>query len=114
MLENEIYNSLNKKFDELKVFLQSNTDFGCRYFFIDNLLAEETALKISNKFPSTDNMRYLNSHREKKYTSKDFNKYDNILEETALALQSKKVIEIIEKLPVSSNKLETQCFMPVV
>ena len=71
MLENEIYNSLNKKFDELKVFfLQSNTDFGCRYFFIDNLLAEETALKISNKFPSTDNMRYLNSHREKNILQK--------------------------------------------
>ncbi len=99
MLENEIYNSLNKKFDELKdSFFQSNTDFGCRFFFVDNLLPEETAIKISNKFPSTGNMRYLNSYREKKYTSKDFNKFDNILEETALALQSKKVIEIIEKI----------------
>lgn len=99
MLEEEIYNSLDKNFDKLKTFFsQSNVDFGCRFFFVDNLLTEDTAIKISNKFPSTENMRFLNSHREKKYTSKDFNKFDNILEETALALQSEKVVEIIEKI----------------
>jgi len=99
MLENEIYRSLDTKFDALKIFFtQSNADFGCRYFFLDNLLSEETAIKIANTFPSTNKMRFLNSHREKKYTTKDFNNFDNILEETALALQSKKVIEIIEKI----------------
>ena len=70
MLENEIYNSLNKKFDELKVFFYNQILTLAAGIFIDNLLAEETALKISNKFPSTDNMRYLNSHREKNILQK--------------------------------------------
>ena len=111
MLENKIHERLSENFDTLKdFFMKSNLDFGCRYFFIDDLLPEDIAINISNKFPPIENMRFLNSHREKKYTSKDFKKFDRALEETALALQSKKVIEIIEKITGIKKQVGDQTF----
>lgn len=99
MIENEIYISLSSNLDKLKnFFYNSNKDFGCRYFYLDNLLPKNIANDIANKFPKIEHMRLLNSYREKKYTSKNFKKFDKILEEVALGLQSKRVVEIIEKI----------------
>jgi len=79
-------------------FINSNKDFGTRYCFIDNLLPDEIALKIAENFPKITKMRLLNSHREKKYTSKNFKSFNKLIYDTALAFQQKEIINTISEI----------------
>jgi len=102
-LESEI-TKLNNNFNN------SNKDFGCRYCCIDNFLPEDVVNIISNKFPSYKSMRFLNSHREQKYTSKQFSQFDPIISEVAFSLQHPEVIKIIEKITGIKNQMGDPSF----
>lgn len=71
-----------------------NTHFGA----IDNLLPLELARKIFVAYPSFAEMRFLDSFRERKYTSKSLDKFDPLISDITFAFQDKRVIRKIAEL----------------
>lgn len=69
-----------------------------RFTAIDDLLPEEIAFNIFNAFPPFDQMRLLDSFREKKYTSKSLEKYDPLIADITFAFQDPKVIAKVAEL----------------
>ena len=74
-------------------FLKSKATIG--YFFIDDLLPEELALEIHNKFPTTDKAVRKKNLREFKFTAYQMDLYDSLLEDLIYAFQDEKVIQLI-------------------
>jgi Rps23 Pro-64 3,4-dihydroxylase Tpa1-like proline 4-hydroxylase len=87
-----------KKLDAAALFSESIGDVGVRYSFIDDLLPNDLALKISNAFPCPDQMRLMSSFREKKYTSKNFDQLNPILKDITFAIQDESVIQLVEEI----------------
>lgn len=80
-------------------FAASETEgVNVRCFWSDNLLPEQIAKAIDNAFPSPDHMRLISSFRERKYTSKDFDRFDPTLKEISFAFQDPAVIKAIEDI----------------
>ena len=77
-------------------FLKSKATIG--YFFIDDLLPEELALEIYNKFPTTDKAVRKKNLREFKFTAYQMDLYDSLLEDLIYAFQDEKVIRIISEI----------------
>lgn len=85
----------NKK--ELKSqFLKNKKNIG--FFYLDNLLPNELALNIFNKFPSLDETVKRKNLREKKYTAFQMDKYDSLLEKVIYAFQDKKIVDLIANI----------------
>lgn len=96
--------SNNKK--QLKEqFNNSAFEVGVRYFFIDDLLPDDIAIKIYNQFPISSSMRLMNSIREKKYTTKDFNKFHPILKDITFAFQEKTIVKLVEEITGIMNQV---------
>ena len=94
-----ILSRLESSVDSLsRQFASSSSEVGVRYFALDELLPMAFALKISSVFPATQSMRLMSSFREKKFTSKNFEKFDPILRDITFALQDPRVISIIERI----------------
>ncbi len=76
------------------------TDKGTRTRFaaIDNLLPEDIARKFFDVFPPLEEMRLMNSFREKKYTSKTLDKFDSLISDITFAFQDERVIETVSKI----------------
>ena len=77
-------------------FLKSKATIG--YFFIDDLLPEELALEIYNKFPTTDKAVRKKNLREFKFTAYQMDLYDSLLEDLIYAFQDEKVIQLISEI----------------
>ena len=77
-------------------FLKSKATIG--YFFIDDLLPEELALEIHNKFPTTDKAVRKKNLREFKFTAYQMDLYDSLLEDLIYAFQDEKVIQLISEI----------------
>lgn len=92
-----ICNQLTKNRVVLKnQFLKSKATIG--YFFIDDLLPVELALKIYNKFPTTDKAVRKKNLREFKFTAYQMDLYDSLLEDLIYAFQDEKVIRLISEI----------------
>lgn len=65
---------------------------------IDDLLPVEIAEQIAAVFPKDDEMRLLDSFREKKYTSKSLEKFDPLIADITFALQDEAVIKKIAEI----------------
>lgn len=65
---------------------------------IDGLLPAEIAAEISKAFPESENMRLLDSFREKKYTSKSLEKFDPLITDITFAFQDERVIAKVAEL----------------
>jgi Rps23 Pro-64 3,4-dihydroxylase Tpa1-like proline 4-hydroxylase len=92
-----IYNQLTKNRDALKIqFLKSKATIG--YFVIDDLLPEEMALEIYNKFPTTDKAVRKKNLREFKFTGYQMDDYDSLLEDVIYAFQDEKVIQLVSEI----------------
>lgn len=76
-------------------FQESLRDVGVRYAVIDDLLPIDLCENIYLKFPKVEEMRFLSSFREKKYTGKNFNLFDPILAEITFALQDPEIVRLI-------------------
>ena len=87
-----------------KKFQDSINEVGVRYLAIDNLLPENIAKEIYSKFPSLDEMRYMSSFRENKFTSKNFDNHEPILTDITFALQDPEVLSQVEKITNISNQ----------
>ncbi|WP_245667214.1 2OG-Fe(II) oxygenase [Leptospira tipperaryensis] len=94
-----ILSKLSSKKEELKRdFQESIHEVGVRYCFLENLLPEEIANRIQTVFPKKHEMRLMDSFREKKYTSKNFDQFDPILKDITFAIQDKRVIQLVEEI----------------
>ncbi len=79
-------------------FSDSIAEVGVRYAVIDDLLPQKLAQRIHEVFPSGDEMRLMDSFREKKYTSKSFEKFDPLLADITFAIQDPRVVSIVEQI----------------
>lgn len=79
-------------------FLASYNEVGVRYCIVDNLLPEYISHKIHDVFPVASSMRLMSSFREKKYTSKSYDKFDPLLADITFAIQDSRVVSLVEKI----------------
>jgi Rps23 Pro-64 3,4-dihydroxylase Tpa1-like proline 4-hydroxylase len=79
-------------------FETSRKEVGVRYCVIDELLPSDVAEQISSAFPNPESMRLMNSFREKKYTSKSFDKFDPLVADITFAIQDPRVVKIVEQI----------------
>lgn len=94
-----IIESLTRREAELTAaFAASGDDVGVRYVAIDDLLPAELAQAIAAAFPAADAMRLMDSFRERKYTSKAYDKFDPILGDVTFAFQDPRVVEVVERI----------------
>lgn len=92
-----IENKLNQQKERLKEeFHESRNEVGVRYCTIDELLPEELAVKINQNFPNLSQMRLMESFREKKYTTKDFDKLSPLMADITFAIQDPRIIAVVE------------------
>ena len=86
--------------DEGKIRSDFGTDnpIKTRYCAIDDLLPDDVARRISESFPAPENMRLLDSFREKKYTSKSLDQFDPIIADITFAFQDNRVIDRVADL----------------
>ncbi len=82
--------SIKKQFD------QSKDTIG--YFWIDDLLPEDLAMQINEKFPTKDKMVLKKSLKEDKYIAVQMNEYDPILEEIIYAFQDERIVHLIAEI----------------
>ena len=96
-LANLIFTKLELNKGELQnLFGTSKNNIG--FFYLDDLLPDEIALKIHEVFPSTSQMILKKSIREDKYIAAQMNKYNSLLEEIIYAFQDKRIVELIAEL----------------
>lgn len=79
-------------------FVRSSEEVGVRYVVIDDLLPASLAQDIYNAFPVSNNMRLMDSFREKKYTSKSFDKFNPLMADITFAVQDTRVIKLVEEI----------------
>lgn len=68
------------------------------YFFLDEVLPEELAHEIYNRFPGPEQMVLKKSLRENKYVAAQMNLYDPILEEIIYAFQDPRIVKLIAEI----------------
>ncbi|MDI1242575.1 MAG: 2OG-Fe(II) oxygenase [bacterium] len=69
-----------------------------KFAAIDDLLPTGEAEKLAASFPAGGRMRFLDSFREKKYTSKALDTFDPIIADITFAFQDKQVIQKVAEL----------------
>ncbi len=99
-LVSKICNKLTKDSLNLReAYKSSKSKVGVCFFYLDDLLPKEDALEIYKAFQKEkEPWRLMDSFREKKYTSKNFEAFPKILENVTFALQDRRVIAIIEEI----------------
>jgi Rps23 Pro-64 3,4-dihydroxylase Tpa1-like proline 4-hydroxylase len=94
-----IANRLESAETELRNSFQISVgEVGVRYCALDNLLPEDTARRIHESFPQSDQMRLMDSFRERKYTSKSFDKFDPLMADITFAVQDPRVVKVVERI----------------
>lgn len=93
-----IIERLMRDADAIRADFASQKDVTARYTAIDDLLPDEIAEKIAAAFPPNEQMRLMNSFRERKYTSKSFDKFDPMIADITFAFQDTRVIERVADL----------------
>lgn len=89
---------LDESADEIAKDFQSAKPIKTKYTAIDDLLPDELARRIFAAFPPFDQMRLLDSFREKKYTSKSLDQYDPLIADITFAFQDERIIKKIAEL----------------
>ncbi len=93
-----ILERLDRDADRIKSDFENDKGIETRFTAIDDLLPSEMAGRIANAFPPVENMRLLDSFREKKYTSKAMDKFDPLIADITFAFQDKRVIDKVAEL----------------
>lgn len=94
-----IVRALESRKEELRSAFNDPKRTCCaRFFAIDDLLPAEMTELIHRNFPRPENMRLMESFREKKYTSKNFDAFSPILKDITFAVQDVRVIRLIEEI----------------
>lgn len=94
-----IVRRLEENEGELRTAFEKSVErVGVRYCALDNLLPEELARSIHTQFPSAGQMRLMDSFRERKYTSKNFDAFDPILADITFAIQDPEIVAVVERI----------------
>lgn len=92
-----ICDRLSARFVSLvEAFSRSVGEVGVRYFVVDDLLPADVAAAIAGNFPEPNSMRLMDSFRERKYTSKNFDDFHPLMKSITFAMQDPKVVAIVE------------------
>lgn len=101
-----IFESLVKRKSHIAdTFARSAGDVGVRYVAIDDLLPVEIAEQIARCFPDTDEMRLMDSFREKKFTSKAFDRFDPLLGNITFAFQDQRIVDMVSEITGISEQV---------
>ncbi len=79
-------------------FEASRAKVGVRFCVIDDLLPADIAQRIADVFPKPDQMRLMDSFRERKYTSKNFEQFDPLMADITFAFQDPRVVAQVEAI----------------
>lgn len=93
-----ILERLEAETESIKADFQTDKEINTKFTAIDNLLPEDLAQKIYESFPENEKMTLLNSFREKKFTSKQMQEFDPLIEDITFAFQDEKIIKKIGEL----------------
>jgi Rps23 Pro-64 3,4-dihydroxylase Tpa1-like proline 4-hydroxylase len=83
---------------KIRADFEADRPIKTKYCAIDDLLPREIAEHIAQAFPESEKMRLLDSFREKKFTSKSLDKFDEIIADITFAFQDKRVIDKVADL----------------
>ena len=90
---------LTRDLDALRsAFAASASEVGVRYVAIDDLLPADVAAAIAASFPEGHQMRLMDSFRERKFTSKAFDRFDPILGDVTFAFQDPRIVKVVEQI----------------
>ena len=79
-----------------EAFEASKEKVGVRFCTIDDLLPADVARHIAEVFPRLEQMRLMDSFRERKYTSKNFDQFDPLMHDITFAFQDPRVVAQVE------------------
>ena len=96
-IANIIVDRLSNQKEHLKSSYLETTD-KIAFFYIDNLLPEDIALKIYKAFPKPEAMKVKKSLREFKYIEAQMDQHDPILEEAIYAFQDPRIVHIVSEI----------------
>ena len=91
-----VENLEHKKNQLIKQFEESKNRIG--FFYLDDVLPKELAIKIFESFPATKEAVLKKSLREYKYVAYQMNVYKPILEEVTYAFQDERVVKLIGEI----------------
>lgn len=86
-------------------FSISIKEVGIRSVVLDDLLPLPLVEQIFRSFPGHESMRLMDSFREKKYTSKSYDKFDPLLKDITFAFQDSRVVSLVEKITGIPKKI---------
>ena len=81
-----ILERLDRESAAIKADFESPKGVATKFAAIDDLLPQAEAEKISAAFPASDQMRLLDSFREKKYTSKSLGEFASVIADITFKL----------------------------
>jgi Rps23 Pro-64 3,4-dihydroxylase Tpa1-like proline 4-hydroxylase len=82
----------------IKADFETDKGVSTHFAAIDNLFPEPIARKIFEAFPPVEEMRLLDTFREKKYTSKSLEKFEPLITDATFAFQDERVINAVAAL----------------
>ncbi len=97
-LARRIVERIGKEKDVLQKQFRKTREEGIGYFYVDELLPREIALKITQVFPDVSEMGLKQSIRENKYVSAQMDKHSPLLSEVIYAFQEPEVVEIFQEI----------------
>jgi Rps23 Pro-64 3,4-dihydroxylase Tpa1-like proline 4-hydroxylase len=93
-----ILQRLGRESEAIKADFETPKGVATKFAAIDDLLPPAEAEKIAAAFPASERMRFLDSFREKKFTSKSLDEFDQTIADITFAFQDERVIEKVAEL----------------
>jgi len=108
-----ILERLDRDLPSLKAgFARTNAGVTARYSIVDDLLPGEWAERIAAAFPASSEMRLMDSFRERKYTSKSLDRFDELIRDVTFAFQDERVIAKVARSQVFETQSATRISTP--
>ncbi|MBK7707695.1 MAG: 2OG-Fe(II) oxygenase [Acidobacteria bacterium] len=93
-----ILERLDRDADAIKADFHAEKGIKTHFTAIDDFFPEDVAREIFEAFPPFEKMRLLDSFREKKYTSKDFDSFNPLMKDATFAFQDERVVKRVAEL----------------
>jgi Rps23 Pro-64 3,4-dihydroxylase Tpa1-like proline 4-hydroxylase len=98
IITGHILERLERDKDAIQADFESDKGLKTRFTAIENLLPEELTKRIYEAFPKGEEMRLLDSFRERKFTSKSLDKFDPLIKDVTFAFQDQRVIDLVSEI----------------
>jgi Rps23 Pro-64 3,4-dihydroxylase Tpa1-like proline 4-hydroxylase len=91
-------------------FNESKAKVGTRHFVVDDLLPQEVAMDLYEKFPGYEQMRLMKSFREHKATYKQTKNIDPLVTECLMSFQHPEIVKVVEEITGIKNQVSDPTF----